>query len=90
MPTKSATRITIIEQKLTQALKPTVLNVIDEGHLHQGHPGAQSGLGHFAITIASPAFAAKSIMECHRLVYAALGDLMQTDIHALRIKIIIP
>lgn len=86
MQTKSK-RITAIKQKLTQALAPTTLKVIDEGHLHQGHPGAQSGLGHFAITIASSAFNDKSIMECHRMVYAALDDLMKTDIHALRIKI---
>ena len=72
--------------RLTAALAPTDLSVIDEGHKHVGHVGARDGRGHFAVTIVSAAFAGKSPLERHRLVYAALGDLMQTDIHALSMQ----
>lgn len=80
-------RPTEIRHRLEQTLLPTVLDIIDESHLHKGHAGAQTGLGHFAIIIASPKFADKSILQCHRMIYEALGELMQTDIHALRITI---
>ena len=76
----------IIQKKLHQALAPTFLDIIDEGHQHLGH--ANEGAGHFAIRISSPLFKNKSLVECHRLVYAALGDTMNNGIHALRIEII--
>lgn len=86
--TSSSAKITLIQQHLVQALAPTKLNIIDESYKHQGHIGASTGLGHFAIEIAAPIFNSKSLMTCHRLIYQALGELMQTDVHALRIKII--
>lgn len=76
----------ILQKKLYQALAPTFLEVIDEGDQHKGH--AHAGAGHFAIRISSPLFKNKPLLECHRLVYAALGDMMRTDIHALRIDIL--
>lgn len=75
-----------IEKKLYQALAPTFLEVIDEGDQHIGH--AEEGAGHFAVRISSPLFINKPLVECHRLVYAALGDTMGSKIHALRIEII--
>ena len=78
-------RIEMIRQRLTDKLKPTSLDVIDESYKHVGHPGAASGAGHFAISIESELFANKSSIERHRMVYAALGDLMPHEIHALRI-----
>ena len=84
----SEQRIALIRQHLTATLSPTRLEVVDESHLHRGHPGAKTGRGHFAITITAAAFANKNKVICHRMIYAALGDLMETDIHALRIKII--
>ena len=78
-------RIKEIETRLKTALNPERLSILDEGHQHLGHAGAQSGLGYFAITISSPALKGKSRVEQHRLIYQAIGDLMQTDIHALRI-----
>lgn len=80
-------RLALIRERLEKALSPTALEIIDESYLHKGHVGAQSGLGHFAITISSPAFADKNILECHRMIYDILGELMQTDIHALRIHV---
>ncbi|MPV85645.1 BolA/IbaG family iron-sulfur metabolism protein [Cardiobacteriales bacterium ML27] len=73
--------------RLTTAFTPTQLDIIDESHLHIGHAGAQSGKGHYALTITSEAFAGKSRLQCHRMIYQALGELMQDNIHALSIKI---
>ena len=82
----SAKRIQLIEQRLNNAFQPSKLIVIDEGEHHIGHAGAATGLGHFAVDIEASAFRGKSTLEAHRLIYEALGELMQTDIHALRIK----
>ena len=61
------------------------LEIVDESHLHAGHAGAKSGKGHFALTIVAEEFAADSLIARHRRVYGALGELMQSDIHALSI-----
>ena len=78
-------RIERIKELLTASFEPTHLQVIDESHLHAGHAGAKTGLGHFAVEIESDAFAGKKPLERHRMIYEALGNMMQTDIHALRI-----
>jgi len=72
-------------RQLSQALAPSFLDIIDEGDQHIGH--AEEGAGHFAVRIASPLFQNKPLVECHRLVYAALGNTVGTAIHALRIEI---
>jgi BolA family transcriptional regulator, general stress-responsive regulator len=77
-------RVEKIKRLLTEHLSPSTLDVLDESHLHAGHAGAKSGLGHFAVAISATEFAGKNPLECHRMIYAALGDMMQTDIHALR------
>jgi BolA protein len=87
MTTLTEQRIQSIEEKLNTALAPSTLMIIDESAPHQGHAGAATGLGYFAVTIASKEFMGKGLVECHRLVYQALGAMMQTDIHALRIII---
>ena len=79
-------RVAVIESRLRSALQPSELQVIDESHKHAGHAGARDGRGHFAVRIVSVAFAGKPPLARHRLVYAALGELMQTDIHALSIQ----
>lgn len=79
-------RIARIRAALEAELKPTTLDIEDQSHLHVGHAGAASGRGHYAVRISSPAFAGKRPLECHRMVYAALGSLMETDIHALSIS----
>ncbi len=78
-------RVTKIEAILTDAFSPAHLLVKDQSHLHAGHAGARDGHGHFDVTIVSEAFAGKRPLARHRLVYDALGSLMETDIHALRI-----
>jgi BolA family transcriptional regulator, general stress-responsive regulator len=79
-----------IEQTLRGALAPSALTLEDESHLHRGHAGAQSGRGHFKVRLVADAFAGKTLIARHRLVYQALGSLMETDIHALSIEALSP
>lgn len=79
-------RIDAIREKLDAQLAPLELQVIDESHKHAGHEGARDGRGHFAVRIVSAAFEGVNLLARHRLVYDALGALMQTDIHALSLK----
>ena len=72
-----------IAERLRERLAAVHVEVVDESHLHAGHPGAASGGGHFRATIVSPRFAGLSRLAAQRLVYEALGDLMQHEIHAL-------
>jgi BolA family transcriptional regulator, general stress-responsive regulator len=83
-------RIDMIRAKLNNAFAPEQLDIVDESHLHAGHPGARSGGGHFVATIVSESFAGKAMLARHRMVYEALGDAMQTEIHALSIKALTP
>ncbi len=82
----TADRVSKIRERLEAALVPQALAVIDESHLHVGHPGARDGRGHFRVQIVSPIFHGLPRLARHRRVYAALGELMQTDIHALTIE----
>ena len=77
-----------IQQALQQALKPTLCELVDESHLHIGHAGAQTGLSHYHLTISSSQLDTLNAIEQHRAIYQALGSLMQTDIHALRITVV--
>jgi len=79
-------RVARMRAALESALAPTLLEIVDEGHKHVGHAGARDGRGHFALEIASAAFTGKSPLARHRQVYEALGEMMQTDIHALSIR----
>lgn len=79
-------RGTLIRERLSAALMPSDLEIIDESHLHKGHAGARDGRGHFRINIVSAKFAGLKALSRHRLIYDALGDLMQTDIHALAVS----
>lgn len=77
-----------IKQRLT-VLMPTDLEIVDESALHAGHAGAKAG-GHYKLRVISPAFAGQMLVSRHRAVYQALGDLMQTRIHALSITALTP
>ena len=72
------------------ALHPGEIELIDESHKHVGHAGARDGRGHYALRIVSDAFAGVGAVARHRKVYAALGELMQSDIHALSIVALAP
>lgn len=74
-----------IREALEAAFAPTLLEVVNDSHRHAGHAGARDGRGHFNVRIRSAAFAGMTALARHRAVYAALGDMMETDIHALAI-----
>ena len=86
----STARMELIRQALDTALSADFLEVTDESHLHAGHAGARSGRGHFHVKIVASEFAGLSLIKRHRLVYNAVGELMDTDIHALGIEAIAP
>ena len=81
-------RMTMMQTQIETYLQPTELKIEDESHLHAGHAGAKSGKGHFRVTIGSEKFQGLRPLQKHRLIYDALGDLMQSDIHALSIHTI--
>lgn len=86
IPRLNPERVRRIRALLVDALQPSFIEVTDDSHRHAGHAGARGGQGHFSVDIVSAAFAGKLPLARHRLVYAALGDMMQTDIHALAIR----
>jgi BolA family transcriptional regulator, general stress-responsive regulator len=81
----SPSREAQIRQRLEQAFEPEELLVKDQSHLHVGHEGAKDGKGHFDVTIVSPAFEGATRLRRHQMVYDAMADLLESDIHALRI-----
>ncbi len=85
-PLPREARVEAIRSLLQTAFAPTQLDVIDDSHRHAGHEGARDGRGHFRVRVVSAAFAGMAPLARHRAVYAALGELMQTDIHALSIE----
>jgi BolA protein len=82
----TAERVDRIRERLAEALAPEAMEVIDESHLHVGHPGARDGRGHFRVRIRSQRFEGRGPLARHRMIYDALGEMMQTDIHALSIE----
>lgn len=81
-------RIERITEVLEEKLSPDFLEVIDDSADHAGHAGASTGMGHFTIKISSAELKTLSLIEAHRLVYGALGKMLETDIHAVRIIIV--
>ena len=71
-------------------LAPSDIAIVDDSHKHAGHVGARDGRGHFSLRIVADAFRGQRPLARHRLVYQALGDLMDTDIHALAIQALAP
>lgn len=78
-------RVALIEQRLRAALAPEHLEIVDDSAAHAGHAGAREGGGHFTVHIQSSAFIGKTPIQRHRLVNAAVADLMRREIHALSI-----
>jgi len=67
-------------------LEPQALDLVDESSKHEGHAGARPGGNtHWRLTIVSPRFSGQPTVARHRMVYQALGELMQNPIHALAI-----
>lgn len=88
--TESNHRIEKIRFAIEASLKPSSVDIIDQSYRHVGHAGARDGRGHFDVRVVSELFKGKLPLARHRLVFAAVGNLMETDIHALSIKALSP
>ncbi len=80
---------TLLQNRLNQEFTPTYLEIIDDGREHEGHASAHGG-GHFTVIIASEKFVGHNLVQRHRMIYAAIQELMQTHVHALSIKAYTP
>lgn len=75
-----------IRERLRSRLPAESVEIEDQSHLHVGHAGAAEGGGHYAVTVVSETFEGLNTLSRHRLVYAAVEDLMKKEIHALSIQ----
>jgi BolA protein len=74
-----------LRARLEARFAPLELVIEDESRFHAGHAGAAGGQSHYRVRIVAEAFRGVAPVARHRLVYAAVGDMMQSDIHALAI-----
>jgi BolA protein len=79
-----------IRSRLESAFAAAQVFVLDDSARHAGHAGARGGAGHFLVRIESEAFAGRSRLQRHRMVYEALADMLPDEIHALNIEAISP
>jgi BolA protein len=79
-----------IRSVLESAFAPGRVAVEDDSARHEGHAGARGGAGHFRVRIESQAFAGRSRLQRHRMVYEALAGMIPDQIHALNIDAISP
>lgn len=74
-------------RRLNSALSPSSIELIDDSEQHRGHGGYNpEGESHFTLRIESAAFSGKNRVERQRMIYSALGDLMEARVHALSIR----
>lgn len=83
-------RARTIEDVLRLKLEAEHVAVIDQSSLHESHLGAQDGGGHFQVVVVAERFRGLSRLAAQRVVYQALGDLMETEIHALSMRTLTP
>jgi stress-induced morphogen len=76
-----------IAAKLTSALSPVHLDVVNESHQHSVAPGSET---HFKVLVVSPAFEGRSLIDRHRAVNAALAEELKNGVHALTIRALTP
>ena len=78
-------------RRLNSAITPATIHLVDDSEQHRGHGGYNpSGESHFSLQIESPAFAGKNRVQRQRMIYAAIGDLMDSRVHALSIRATAP
>ncbi len=87
---RASQRLELIRGQLESKLSPSVLEVVDESHLHVGHAGSREGKGHFKVTIIAEKFRGLNPIKQHKLIYAVLAEFMKNDIHALSIDARVP
>jgi BolA protein len=85
-----ASRASRLRELLAARFDPQELVIEDESQLHAGHAGAAGGQSHFRVRIVAEAFRHINAVARHRLVYAALGDMLRGEIHALAIEALPP
>lgn len=78
-----------LREMLQQALAPTSLDIRDDSASHAGHAGAREG-AHMAVRIVAEGFAGRTLLERHRMVYAAAAPLLSGGIHALQVDALTP
>jgi BolA protein len=83
-------RTDLIRSRISEALDPLRIEIADESHLHAGHAGDRGGESHFRALVVSARFEGRTRVERQRLVYAALGDLFPSAIHALAMRTLTP
>jgi len=80
-----ADRVSHMQTRLESRFAPCTVTIRDDSALHAGHAGAQGGAGHYAVRIEAEAFRGHDRIQRHRLVYAALADMIPHEVHALSI-----
>ena len=90
IPSLNPVRIIRMRERLTAAFDPIELDIADDSHKHAGHGGGAQGHGHFSVRIVSSKFTGMLPLARHRAIYAALGEMMTDDIHALAIDARVP
>jgi len=88
-PAAADPTVALLEQRLA-ALEPELIQIYDESAEHAGHAGAASGGGHYQLIVVSRRFEGQARVARHRLIYQAVGDLMQRRVHALAITALTP
>ncbi|MCH8327532.1 MAG: BolA family transcriptional regulator [Candidatus Marinimicrobia bacterium] len=87
MTTTTSPTVEETQARIEAALSPDHFEINDDSHHHAGHQGDRAlGGAHLTVTVVATAFTGKSLVERHRMVYAAVGDLMQQQIHALSMQ----
>jgi acid stress-induced BolA-like protein IbaG/YrbA len=72
------------------ATTPEAIHSYISNGLQCSHLEVEGDGQHFTALIVSPAFEGKRPIQRHQLVYAALGDRMREEIHALSMKTLTP
>ncbi|EIM79174.1 bola-like protein [Stereum hirsutum FP-91666 SS1] len=80
-----------IRSKLMSLLRPSELVITNDSYQHRHHApmraqGGGSGETHFSVKVVSDAFAGKSSMQRHRMIYAALAEEFEQGLHALSLN----
>ncbi len=83
-------RLKMVEQRVRAAIDPVHLQILDESHRHRGHEGARSGGSHYRLTVVSERFVGRSRLARHRMLYDAVGDAMNREIHAFALRTYTP
>ena len=79
-----------LESRIVAALGPARVEVQDDSEQHRGHAGASGGAGHYTVVVVAEKFAGLDRIARHRAVYAAVGDMIPAEVHALVVRAFTP